>query len=73
METIQYLKTQAHRMNADQRALVSRVGAMPPGSNLLKTEEERLSQLYLWLHMESGSVSHRRFSSSVPMKGRRLR
>jgi len=71
MEMLEYLKTQLHRMNADHRALVDRVAKLPAGSEPTRMEEERLSQLYLWLHMESGSVKHRRFTSSLPIKGRR--
>jgi len=71
MESIPYLKTQLDRMNHDQRSLVERVLSLPDGSQPTKMEEERLTQLYLWLHMDTGSVAHRRFTSNIGIKGRR--
>lgn len=50
MESIAYLSTQLDRMSPDQRALVNRVARLPDGTQPTKMEEERLAQLYLWLH-----------------------
>jgi hypothetical protein len=70
MEMIDYLLEQRSRMNSDQQELVDRVAKNGDPSKL---ENERLAQLYLWLHMGPGSVAHRRFTSDLPIKGRRAR
>lgn len=54
MEMIDYLVTQTHRMNAEQRALVSRISKMPKDARLIKAETDRLATLYMWLHMSPG-------------------
>ncbi|GAC1042298.1 hypothetical protein thsrh120_23020 [Rhizobium sp. No.120] len=57
---IEYLKTQTSRMNDDQRNLVARCARIPE-DKWIKIERERLTTLYMWLHMASGSVAKRRF------------
>ena len=66
MEMLEYLRSQKHRMNAEQQALVERVSSLPAGASMQKLEEE----LYLWLHMESGSVADRFWRSSAQKRGR---
>ncbi len=73
MDSLDYIKTQAHRMNDDQIGFVMLMDELPAGSAPTKTDSERIAQLYLWLHMDKGSIEHRRFSSSVSLKGRRKR
>lgn len=66
MESIPYLKTQFHRMNAEQRSFVDRVSSLPEGYAPTKAEEERIVQIYLWLHIDDGSIAHRRFGGGAP-------
>lgn len=68
MDTIPYLTSQIHRMNDDQIDLVSRVAL---AARATKLEETRLAQLYMWLHMQDGSIAHRRFTTMVGLPGKR--
>jgi hypothetical protein len=61
---ITYLVTQLDRMNEDQQKLVERMAKIPEPS-WHKKEREWLSLLYLWLHMDSGSVAKRKFPSKA--------
>lgn len=60
MEMIDYLKTQLHRMNSEQRSLVARIAAMPADAKLIKSESEALTTIYMWLHMKPGSIEKRK-------------
>lgn len=57
---IGYLQSQLHRMNSEQRGLVVRCAKIPE-DKWIKIERERLTTLYMWLHMKPGSVEKRRF------------
>lgn len=57
---IEYLKSQTDRMNAEQKSLVARCAKMPE-EKWIKAERERLTTLYMWLHMKPGTVTNRRF------------
>ncbi len=57
---ISYLETQKHRMNQKQKELVERLEKIPE-ADWIKEEKERATKLYMWLHMESGTVAHRTF------------
>lgn len=57
---IEYLQSQTHRMNSEQKGLVSRCAKIPE-EKWIKAERERLTTLYMWLHMKPGSVAVRRF------------
>lgn len=57
---IQYLMAQTERMNEAQRGLVARC-ADRPESEWIKAERDRLTKLYMWLHMKPGSVASRKF------------
>ena len=57
---IRYLESQTSRMNDEQREFVEQMARQPQPS---KTDEARLSQIYLWLHMEDGPITHRYFRS----------
>jgi len=57
---ISYLTGQKHRMNRKQIELVERLEKITE-TNWIKEERERATKLYLWLHMETGSVAHRTF------------
>lgn len=59
---ITYLQSQIHRMNDQQKNLVERLIGLHE-DQWQKKERERLSVLYLWLHMYPGSVANRKFSS----------
>lgn len=48
---IEYLKTQMDRMNEQQQQLVERCAAMHE-DQWIKIERERLTTLYMWLHMK---------------------
>lgn len=56
-----YLKTQTHRMNEDQIDLVERVLQLPSEADAQPRERDRLVLLYMWCHMDSGSVAKRKF------------
>jgi hypothetical protein len=60
---IDYLKTQLPRMSSEQIGLVNRVAALPEKSEPLPVERDRLSTLYIWLHMKPGSVRRRKFTA----------
>jgi len=47
-------------MNSGQKSLVARCAKIPE-DRWIKVERERLTTLYMWLHMKPGSVENRRF------------
>lgn len=57
---IEYLVEQTERMNEEQKLFVSRMSKLHE-DEWQKVEKERLSLLYLWLHMDDGSVSKRKW------------
>lgn len=57
---IQYLVEQTERMNEEQKGLVARMSKLHE-NEWQKVEKERLSLLYLWLHMSNGSVENRKW------------
>jgi len=59
---LDYLKSQFPRMNEKQIALIERVALLPEGQEPLPVERDRLSTIYLWLHMSEGSIRHRKFA-----------
>lgn len=61
MEMTEYLMTQKHRMNDDQKNLVNRVAKMENDADAQPRERDMLVTLYMWCHMDSGSVAHRKF------------
>lgn len=61
MEMVEYLKGELHRMNEDQKKLVLRVLKLPSEAEAQPRERDWLVMLYMWCHMDSGSVSHRKF------------
>lgn len=60
-EMREYLKTQTHRMNSEQIELVQRILALPSEAGAQPRERDRLVDLYMWCHMDSGSVAKRKF------------
>ncbi len=57
---IEYLQTQIDRMSEEQKALVWRC-AKRHEDEWIKVERDRLTKLYMWLHMKEGSVASRKF------------
>lgn len=60
-EMREYLKTQVHRMNVEQIDLLERILELPSESDAQPRERDRLVTLYMWCHMDSGSVEGRKF------------
>lgn len=62
LQSLPYLLTQTDRMNSDQVKIVKTLQTVcEKGLSPTKTDEERAVQLYMWLHMDVGSISHRYF------------
>lgn len=62
MEMTEYLQSQKHRMNDDQKNLVNRISKMEKdGIETLPAEWDALVKIYMWCHMDSGSIAHRKF------------
>jgi hypothetical protein len=60
-EMIEYLQTQTHRMSDDQKDLVARCASRHE-DEWIKIERDRLTTLYMWLHMKPDeSVWWRKF------------
>lgn len=57
---IEYLVEHTERMNEEQKSLVARMAKLHE-DEWQKVEKERLSLLYLWLHISDGSVENRKW------------
>lgn len=60
-EMLEYLVSQTQRMNHEQSSIVHRCARMPE-EKILPFEKDRLTTIYMWLHMASGSIAKRRFA-----------
>lgn len=58
---VPYLQSQLNRMNNTQIELINRLASIDE-NDWQKEERDRATKLYMWLHMEPGSVSHRSFA-----------
>jgi len=62
---LEYLKTQFPRMNENQIGLIERVANLPEGQEPLIVERDRLALIYMWCHMQEGSIRHRKFAKPL--------
>lgn len=69
-ETLSYIETQIHRLDANQMKFVRTIQNLPDDSMLTKSDEKYLVNLWIWLNSPSGDVVGKKLSPFSGIKAR---